>query len=710
MITSVYGLNFKGSKEINVSLAPVTWLYGNNFAGKTSVVQAMALALCGQIPYLKSGQPSDIHRLLASGDDMHVDVCSVGSRIARHYVKMGKQVKYSCKSTGYSDDYAADIKQFWPQSFMELSGPARIRHLFNLLPAPPLDKVGPELIVTNLKNFKADPHTKSHEKAIDGACDYIRADFKLEVDDHKMELQDWLQSIASAVGEKAKAIAQVVKRMGATAVGVTELRGTALPLAQAEQLKQQAQAAYDAANKAITEATEQYKGKDKLCKAAKAAATATWLDTVRAIELEAGIIAGSKVSLLRAKKGIDATEFEFNPDKVNMSELPVWVGPSLGVLTANVSKASAALAAVAAPDVNAVAVVTKEIKDTQTAIGEAKAELGSIIGHSTSLMTAIKEITDCASCPYCKSKKQGWKDLLLEEKNEALAVLKTKAQQRTENITKLETALTTQQERLAKYGAIREHRATLQANLATANTELQQAQTIVESNKHIFDAKLAWDKLTVAKAAEAATLEDELETLAAKGKELRATQEAAATKKTDAETAHATSIAEASAKSTAAKATEKMDNDKAELEVWKFLAAMLQSLSVKCVEEAIKPLIELCNNLCAGILKYPLAYVDEELGMQRDGKFVPWVNNVTFSGTESALASAALGIGLAAKGELKIAIVDEMGRLDSKNRAALIKNLLALVENGSINQAIMIDVNHPLIAPKNEMFKVIEIV
>jgi hypothetical protein len=99
-----------------------------------------------------------------------------------------------------------------------------------------------------------------------------------------------------------------------------------------------------------------------------------------------------------------------------------------------------------------------------------------------------------------------------------------------------------------------------------------------------------------------------------------------------------------------------------------------------------KPL-DIANQLAKGILKGPLVFEEGDIGMKVGDRFV---SSKLFSGTETAVVMMGLTIGLSAKSSVRIAILDEIGRLDADNIWQLAENLDGMIKDKLIDQAILI--------------------
>lgn len=106
------------------------------------------------------------------------------------------------------------------------------------------------------------------------------------------------------------------------------------------------------------------------------------------------------------------------------------------------------------------------------------------------------------------------------------------------------------------------------------------------------------------------------------------------------------------------------------------------------------------NRITEGLLNSPLEFVDGELGRRvseldvmpgRSAKVGAWIPWRSFSGTEELVGLAAFGLALAAQGTFRLLILDEVGRLDGTNTSKLIGRIKAMVQEGAIDQAILIE-------------------
>lgn len=104
------------------------------------------------------------------------------------------------------------------------------------------------------------------------------------------------------------------------------------------------------------------------------------------------------------------------------------------------------------------------------------------------------------------------------------------------------------------------------------------------------------------------------------------------------------------------------------------------------VSQAIDRCLDIVNKVTKHIVATPIEWDGATLGRHTESG--TWVSIETFSGAEKAVTQMALGVALASRSSFKLAILDEVSRLDSNNKSELILNLKTLVNEGHIDQWI----------------------
>ncbi len=125
-----------------------------------------------------------------------------------------------------------------------------------------------------------------------------------------------------------------------------------------------------------------------------------------------------------------------------------------------------------------------------------------------------------------------------------------------------------------------------------------------------------------------------------------------------------------------------------EAATFKAIAAVLAETKEAAVAAAVQTVLAPANAICRGILKGALHYVGNEFGYM-DTK-VGFVSYKTFSGTEQLVCFTAIALGLTALSPCRIAIMDELARLDEANLAKIVVNIIDAVRERQLDQAIVV--------------------
>lgn len=619
-IVSISATNLKGS-SFEQPLSDITLFHGANFAGKTTRIEALALALCHQVPGV-AVRAGDIYELFATG---HLGVRAVMEN--RDYAGADWTKGRKGIETEFTGLVSAPSLLFNTSEFLDLSPKERTKFLFSVLPPPPLDKVGPEAIITNLKNVKLEPHTEAAELAVNEFCEQVRASFFGKSE--QRTIQEWLQNLVEEIASSVKEAKASAKTMRQTALGTTALRSDAPSLALMEETKRKAQ---DALTNSVRDEQE---------------ALTAFSTAERAVQ--------EAKKIIEAFRGSPAEDYE-TPLKTEKAELEAFI---------------------AREDV----ILEKAITSTQE--GEAwqiaKTRLSDAKREWQEAKLAVHEFDALECCPTCKAKAKGWKAAVLETLQAKVVEANSKVEIYVGSEAAAKTAYDLAQEKVNAEGMRIQNIRSSRKRLAEVVTSLSR---YAEQESKAAPANEAREQLPelqskVQKASLAFT-EAQTKTLNAK-KTLG-----------DADAKHREAIADAANARQSQQATEQAVKIEAKAEVGQQLRDMLHELLQLCVKQSISPLLELCNDLCGDILPAPLGFVDGEIVMVNLNMMTRH-SHKTFSGTERALTYAALSVGLATQSPLKLVILDELGRLDYERKAKLVKRLADLIASGKIDQAILVD-------------------
>jgi len=139
---------------------------------------------------------------------------------------------------------------------------------------------------------------------------------------------------------------------------------------------------------------------------------------------------------------------------------------------------------------------------------------------------------------------------------------------------------------------------------------------------------------------------------------------------------------------------EKLKTEIAELTVEDImLSAMVKALveyQRDLVDKAFKALLQTASQFTTTLIEGDLIYQDGHLGYKRGKRFV---HHSVLSGTEKLMTYVGLQIALAQESPCKYIVLDEMGRVHALLKDFIMSRLKALLRNGILDQAFLIDVS-----------------
>jgi chromosome segregation ATPase len=306
-----------------------------------------------------------------------------------------------------------------------------------------------------------------------------------------------------------------------------------------------------------------------------------------------------------------------------------------------------------------------DVRVADTAIGEVDARL--------------KEIKGLKACPYCKAKGTDWKKPLEAELKER----KTNAEQAIKAATKkrdlANDSLRDETETLETLTRAQESNHRLREQIRQIEREignLQTDQRAEDQKRQRYQDEIAeiGKPGDVKKLNQAIAFAEEKRVGAAtRLSELNGVKQA--------ETRYQHDLLRAM------EAEKEHQDAKANLAVVKKFAETLKDKKEAMICEAFTKLMQVANLFTKSILKSPLVLHQNVIGRFEGSKFVP---HDTFSGTEKALTYIAIATALSSDAPLRLVLLDEIGRLDVANQGAVINRLLNLVNEGVIDQFILV--------------------
>ena len=114
----------------------------------------------------------------------------------------------------------------------------------------------------------------------------------------------------------------------------------------------------------------------------------------------------------------------------------------------------------------------------------------------------------------------------------------------------------------------------------------------------------------------------------------------------------------------------------------------LQGVERKATAAAMAPVLEISAVFLKDIVEGSLAIREHQLGIERDGHFLPLE---VLSGMETAAVAAACQAMMAKDSDVPTIVVDELGRMRDKQALQFLSNCQAAVDAGVVGQVILVD-------------------
>lgn len=625
-ITQLTALNIKGQGFVH-ELAPVTMLHGRNWAGKTARLDALVLAIAGYLPEVGS-RSADIYNRLASG------LClAVG---AKTDTGLQWERSWTLQSNGSVKAINPEVEGLTiapvaidPNEFLSLSAANRIKFLFSkcTMPASLTVEGIYDQLSAQIKNINLENNTEDSEKAIRAAVSMIQGQR-----DTGIKVNEWLEAMIETVLQTKKTAAANVQRLEKTMQGLAQTALEVQVFGNAEQILQTKR------NELEQVACMLHTAEHELARCRE-----DWRQA-KALAQAGGRLSERKQVTAKAARDVD--------------EAQVKLGFFLE------------------PDASEIDRLQHEAIEGGTAAGIAKAGIEASLSTIEALEKELEHIQSEKCCPKCKQSMAKLKPAMVKAQK---AIIKTAKETLKERREMFEAQ--TKRNKEAESQLVR---------LLDQRTVRQNAMIVLEKAREAFAKAHALEE----KAGSVEQAEQRIPELEKQGvalldavNRLKADDHAKRVEVQSAETAYKRLLASRAEEATRARTAGELEQARAELAIWKQVQVLLAELQGKAVEAAVGPLVNTANELCANLLKGPLALVDGELEMHADGERI---NYRTFSGTEKALAYAALSIALGAGSSIRIAMIDEVGRLDRANQRRLVEILVGLVQQGKLDQAVLI--------------------
>lgn len=631
MLRKVSGTNIKG-RTFSYDLGPATAIVGDNFAGKSSITDAIRLALMGHLPEV--GKLPKATWELSSGADMAITVdFDNRAQLSRFFWLDGATVKTSVTGKGEMDGFES-IPLLNAEAYFGMTDSHRTAYVFERIKLP--DTYNALAIISECKRLNfGDDHSDQVERALDEVVDIVKAQF---VPGGNVQ-----EALAESIEELRESFTYWNTRAKSTQGAVTTLA----------ELKLRSQQATMAAQGVDAHLQMKQGELDRLN---------TEHGKLQAQQQEAERTARRKNEV---RKELDADRYDY-PRSIAKAREQIRV------------------ASERVRDVKDPAGMRTELEKAASTLADIEAGMTKNQEVIDKAKKRLSELSGMKCCPWCKSKGKGWQANLEAELHDTIKPAEAANEEGERIVVGLRAVTATMRSAIASNDAaiqanhearddIRHHEAQI--------AQLLKDQAREEARRAELSAEL--DGLNVLPEEKDLTVAIEQHAIA-----IRDTRQAISEMqdKKDAETRLQQEL------KLAAQSELEHQDAAAHVTVIKAIAKLLKQKREDMITEAFTGLLKIANKVAGGILKSPLDLHENTVGRWEGSKFIP---HRVFSGTERALCYIAIAVALSSTAPLKLVILDEFGRLDEENQHKVALRLLCLVEEGTIDQFIIVGTSAP---------------
>lgn len=684
MIKSITAKSIKG-RSFAAALTPLTLVHGNNATGKTTVLQALRLALLGYDPSL--GKTNKATFKLASGPEMAAGAkWESGESITRTWAAKSRSI--TSKTTG-ALPAGFDAVIIDGASFLDAKPAARGLMLRERFPSATDPKA--EILAAI--------------KAVDGFTALLNIKPTAAED-----LVEWLDDLGDSITEQAKKAKALADQFAKTIAGISTLQlADATTPTGAKHRLEDAQAARDAARSALNKAHSELSQAE-----AQRASLRAELDRPEPANPEKSH-AQLETELAAARHNLRecqdqeqrarATDQANKAARLAAERLEAELAQlELRITAQGRAPTSPREAMPPAPDLTGIqaryqAALVASSMATAAAKTAAQAAAAAKLASSTGV------------CACCEAPRSAWSEGKQAAEASALEAAEINARASAERAEAKAKAAAAIGEEKDKAEAITEARAVIathneltdrwqdrkaQAAAITATTgedsediaqEIDNIECFIESTNQQLAAASAHERRAAAQA----------EAVAANEAHHAATErlEAAITATAAADANHAIAMearhkAEAAAAEQArlAEAEAQRDEQRSLAEIYARMLAVLKAEGVRIAAQAMAPVLAIAQPFVDGLLPSPLASLGLEIGRWDGPRFI-YLD--TFSGSEKAVTICAIQAALAAASSSRFVVIDEFSQLDAARKQAFVNNLFHAIQTGALEQAIVFD-------------------
>lgn len=628
-LTRIEAHNLKG-QTFEHNLAPLQLVLGDNFKGKTAVIEAVRLALLGYIPEIGKQNSStwelsshDAMRVFASFDD-------TDKTIERKWYLAGQKLATSKNTTDAFDAAMAELPLLNSEHYFGLTDKQRVEYVFSKVTLPDDYTVGG--IVARLQRISFDEeHSEAVETGKQEAITTVRNALARGIN----------EGLAHGKEELATRFTYWNKRE-------KETKGTVAILAELKNRESEVSTDKIRALEAEISGAQAELGRLNEERGKATAARSAW------------------ANIKGRRDGIDA--FLKTP--------PVDHSSRIKALREEIAAADKELAG--APSRTVVNDALNELRDAQA--DETRLE-GSLAASRTTIASIEKQITNLETdkeCPHCHSKGKNWKASLRHTLDVALGSGQASSATNQEN---LEKAVAARKKAQQSVKSLSDKKAKADETSASRARWAQELQTSEWAQQSDADKRAQSKKEleTLNLNVDGAISDDALAELTTKRDGTALNLSTLTGRKQQA-------IKLQQDLKRAAEAALEHETAAAHVMTVKAVGKELTAIQGEMVDRVFGELLATANTFVEGIMLSPIAFHGGEVGRWAGSKFIP---HRVFSGTEKALTYVAIAAALSSQAPFKLLILDEIGRLDRKNAPKVLARLAMAQGTGVVDQVIV---------------------
>ena len=659
-LTEVYISELKGTAK-KFELAPVTLIHGPNRSNKTSIVDAIQIAILGYHP----GQPKNNAGVmnLASGPVMEVGVkFESGESVARTYKLTGTGATSTVNPKGYELDPRLALCMD-PSLYFGKTDTERVQRVIELSEGLGSAERVPG-IIARLKMLKATAHSAEAEQALQ---ELISA---MPQFSRNLTVQVWLSNLLEWAKDQQKIVNATVKAFEQTNRTLTEANSidTLNNIADVQAHKAK-----------LKELNDEIQRLNQEWGRARAEAAQTEKDQRRIQQLDAEIATLSQTTTKGEQ--LDAWSEEIT---------------RLTQVRDNTRASAVETEKRLKPLLDELDTLAKNRRPLSDELAKLRGNGQALVRQIGEAQKKISEIESLACCPYCKASQHGWKAELeraynaersgysnsLGEVNAKIAEIQKKIDEidaKTAEIDAAENTLDTQRQELdRKVDEYTQEIHSLERQVAASTKNVQRLLYLQEERKKYPDV------IEIPSVVEPQDLPE------VRREAFEVEAQIQIFHNQEAERARIAQVQSEGVKA------------RAKLELTKGLLDAVKDEQAKLVNEAFEPVLGIANAFLSGIIETPLRYHEGMVGRLNpaNGKFIPVS---TFSGSEQRATFAAVSAALAVGSPHRIAIIDEIGTFDDVTRTCLVRNAVDLVKAGAVDQVLFVGTTPPPSLPAEVM-------